>query len=83
MSKHSPTGPGRVTTSKVVPVGGVRAVLSNYDIDVDMPKAEHLAFLNSKVVPILISRRARVWGRVPLDVEFGDGASPRCSVWVV
>jgi hypothetical protein len=22
-------------------------------------------------------------GRVPLDVEFGDGASPRCSVGVV
>jgi len=23
------------------------------------------------------------WGRVPLDVEIGDGASPRCSVQVV
>jgi hypothetical protein len=61
MSKHAPTGSGRITTSKAVPPGGVRAVLSNYDIDVDTPKPEHLVFLNSRVVPVLLGRRARIW----------------------
>ncbi len=61
MSNHAPTGPGRVTTSNVVPVGGVRAVMSNYDIDVDTPKPEHLVFLNSRVIPVLLGHRARIW----------------------
>jgi len=50
-----------VTTSNVVPPGGVRAVMSNYDIDVDTPKAEHLVFLDSRVLPVLLGRRARIW----------------------
>jgi hypothetical protein len=61
MGKHASTGPGKVTTDRRVPVGGVRAVLSNYDIDVDTPKPEHIAFLDSRVVPVLVRKRARIF----------------------
>jgi hypothetical protein len=56
-----PTGPGTISTNSVVPDGAVRAVLTNYDIDVDALKPEHLRFLESKVLPLIVGRRARVW----------------------
>lgn len=55
------TGPGRVTTDSRVPRGGVRAVLSNFDIDGDALKTEHINFLTSRVVPILLRPDARIW----------------------
>jgi hypothetical protein len=55
------TGPGRVTTFPQVPVGGVRATLHNFDIDGPSPKAEHIAFLKSSVIPILAGKNARTW----------------------
>jgi hypothetical protein len=61
MALHAPTGPGKITTNVQVPAGGVRALLSNYDIDVDKPKPEHLAFLTTRVVGILVGRRARIF----------------------
>lgn len=61
MSTHAPTGPGRVSTNPNVPVGGIRAVMSNYDIDVDTLKPEHVNFLNTRVVPAVVGRTARVW----------------------
>ncbi len=61
MATHPPTGPGKVSTNPRVPVGGVRAVLSNYDIDVDVPKREHTAFLDAQVLPILLGKSARVF----------------------
>jgi hypothetical protein len=54
-------GPGQVLKDPHVPVGGVRAVLSNFDVDVDAPKPEHVAFLNTSVLPILMSPRSRLW----------------------
>ena len=53
MAKHHPTGPGVITIHPTPPRGGIRAVMSNYDIDVNTPKPEHIAFLNAQVVPIL------------------------------
>lgn len=61
MTKHLPTGPGKITLSSVVPTGGVRSCLSNYDIDSDVMKPEHVAFLDSRVVPILVGKHARIW----------------------
>ncbi|HET7539351.1 MAG TPA: OmpA family protein [Polyangiaceae bacterium] len=61
MVTHAPTGPGKISTDPRVPSGGVRAVLSNYDIDVDTPKREHIAFLDANVVPILLGKNARIF----------------------
>jgi hypothetical protein len=61
MASHPPTGPGKITANPRVPVGGVRAVLSNYDIDVDVPKREHTTFLDAQVVPILLGKNARIF----------------------
>lgn len=47
------TGPGKVVNSSGAPAGGVRASLTNFDIDGDALKAEHKAFLDARVVPIL------------------------------
>lgn len=48
-----PTGPGKILRTGQAPAGGVRAALANFDIDGDAPKAEHKAFLDAQVVPIL------------------------------
>jgi hypothetical protein len=61
MATHAPTGPGRISVNKNVPMGGIRAVMSNFDIDVDVPKPEHIYFLDSRVVPLISGRTARVW----------------------
>ncbi len=58
---HAPTGPGRITISSNAPLGGVRAVLSNYDVDVDALKTEHIAFLDGSVVPIVTGSHSRIW----------------------
>jgi hypothetical protein len=55
------TGPGKITTSSAVPVGGVRASMHNYDIDGSDIKPEHTAFLNASVIPILNGADARCW----------------------
>lgn len=36
-------------------------MMSNYDIDVDTPKPEHVTFLNNIVLPLIVGKRARVW----------------------
>jgi hypothetical protein len=53
MSQHAPTGPGRILVNPAAPTGGIRAVMSNYGIDVDTPKPEHINFLNSRVLPLV------------------------------
>jgi hypothetical protein len=60
-AKHRPTGPGVVAPEPSKLRTGVRAILSNYDIDVDTPKPEHIRFLASKVLPLIAGRCARVW----------------------
>jgi hypothetical protein len=47
------TGPGKILTPGAAPTGGVRVGLVNFDIDGDTPKAEHKAFIDKEVVPIL------------------------------
>ena len=47
------------------PSGGIRAVMSNFDIDVDRPKAEHIDFLNTRVLPLILSRRAPSGAAMP------------------
>jgi hypothetical protein len=61
MSSHASTGPGRLSVNPNAASGGIRAVMSNFDIDVDTPKAEHINFLNTRVLPLILSRRARIW----------------------
>src|SRR5678816_3606844 len=61
MATHAPTGAGRVSVHRNAPLGGIRAVMSNYDIDVDTPKQEHIYFLDSRVVPLVSGRKARIW----------------------
>jgi hypothetical protein len=48
-------------TDPRAPAGGVRAQLTNFDIDVDALKPEHKRFLDREVVPILTGPSARVW----------------------
>lgn len=56
------TGPGVITIdNKYVLPGGIKALLSNYDIDGDTPKQEHLDFLNTRVAPLLVSHPAHIW----------------------
>jgi hypothetical protein len=55
------TGPGVVTIDPRAPVGGVRAVMSNFDIDGADVKREHQTFLTMRVVPILVGLNARAW----------------------
>lgn len=55
------TGPGVVTTDPRVPAGGIRAVMSNFDIDGADVKREFQTFLMTRVVPILTGPRARGW----------------------
>src|SRR5262249_53516536 len=61
MSLHR-TGPGIITIDdKYSLPGGIKALLSNYDIDGDTPKQEHLDFLNTRVAPLLVSHPAHIW----------------------
>ena len=55
------TGPGAVRTDSRVPAGGIRVVLSNYDVDGDAIKPEHRDFLDREVIPRLVGRSARAW----------------------
>jgi hypothetical protein len=55
------TGPGVVTIDPRAPSGGVRAVMSNFDIDGADVKREHQTFLRSRVIPILTGPSARAW----------------------
>jgi len=55
------TGPGRIETNPNVPAGGVRALLYNYDIESASLKAEHVAFLTTKVLPIVGKSPSRCW----------------------
>jgi outer membrane protein OmpA-like peptidoglycan-associated protein len=57
----SHTGPGRVAVNAKAPVGAVRATLGNFDIDGATLKREHLTYLQSRVVPILARKNARIW----------------------
>jgi hypothetical protein len=59
--RHNPTGSGRISINKMAPFRGVWGVMSNYDVDVDQPKPEHLAFLSGRVLPVVLGKRARVW----------------------
>jgi len=61
MTQHSPTGRGKIAVNPAAPAGGIRAVMSNYDIDVDTPKLEHITFLDSRVLPLVLNRPARIW----------------------
>ena len=61
MATHAPTGPGKIVLNNAVPSGGIRAVMTNYDIDSDVLKPEHQAFLTTQVAPILAGRRARLF----------------------
>jgi hypothetical protein len=55
------TGIGHVTKSTHAPRGGIRAVLSNFDIDGYLLKPRHLGFMDTEVVPILLGNKARIW----------------------
>jgi hypothetical protein len=55
------TGPGIVTIDPHAPAGGVRAVMSNFDIDGADVKREHQTFLTTRIVPILTGPNARAW----------------------
>lgn len=55
------TGPGVVTVDPRAPAGGIRAVMSNFDIDGADVKREHQTFLATRVVPILTGANARGW----------------------
>ncbi len=57
------TGSGKLSESLAVPAGGVRALLYNYNYDIDgsEPKPEHLAFLSTRVLPIVMGKSARCW----------------------
>jgi hypothetical protein len=55
--------PGKITISSAVPLGGIRALMSNYDIDVNVLKPEHATFLTTRVAPIFAGRRARLFMR--------------------
>jgi len=61
MAKHAPTGAGRVSVHRNAPLGGIRAAMSNYDIDVDTLKQEHIYFLDTRIVPLVSGKRARIW----------------------
>lgn len=55
------TGIGHVTKSAHAPRGGVRVVLSNFDIDGYLLKPRHLGFMDTEVMPILLGNKARIW----------------------
>jgi hypothetical protein len=55
------TGPGVVTIDPRAPTGGVRAIMSNFDIDGADVKREHQTFLRSRVIPIMVGPAARCW----------------------
>lgn len=56
------TGPGKTSVdSRYAGPGMIKALLYNFDIDGDTVKPEHIAFLQSKVVPLLQGDRGHVW----------------------
>lgn len=63
---YAPTGPRRVTINRAAPVGGIRVVMSNYDVDVDVLKPDHASFLSVRVVSIPSGKRARSAGRATI-----------------
>ena len=60
---HVSSGSGHVVLVPNAPSGGIRAVLSNFDVDSDQPKAEHTVFLDKSVLPLVNGRSSRVWLR--------------------
>ena len=59
-----PTGPGRVTRNANAPLGGLRAILTNFDVDGSALKHEHTQFLDGYVVPIMAGKQpARIFLR--------------------
>ena len=60
---HASSGSGHVVVNKGAPSGGIRAVLSNFDVDSDHLKAEHTAFLSKRVLPLISGKSSRVWLR--------------------
>jgi hypothetical protein len=55
------TGRGVVTIDPRAPTGGIRAVMSNFDIDGADVKPEHQTFLRTRVIPIMVGPAARCW----------------------
>jgi hypothetical protein len=55
------TGPGRIITHPNAPKGGLRAGLANFDIEGHDLKGDHKTFLDTRIVPMLVGARARVW----------------------
>ena len=73
------TGKGKISESPAVPIGGVRASLYNYDIDGSDPKAEHLAFLSTRVLPVLMGKSARCWLQGSASHTGGESYNLRLS----
>lgn len=58
------TGPGHVTRNPNAPLGGIRAVLTNFDVDGSSLKREHTQFLDGYVVPLMVAKQpARIFLR--------------------
>lgn len=56
------TGPGKISVdSRYAGPGMIKALLYNFDIDGDTVKPEHIAFLQSKVVPLLQGNHGHLW----------------------
>jgi len=56
------TGPGKIELDpRYSGQGMLKALLCNFDIDGDVVKPEHVAFLKSKVVPLLQDDRGHIW----------------------
>ncbi len=56
------TGKGLITIDgKYNGDGVLKALLHNFDVDVDQPKPEHVAFLISKVLPLMKERKGHIW----------------------
>ncbi|MBK7352752.1 MAG: OmpA family protein [Nitrosomonas sp.] len=56
------TGQGKINVdSRYAGPGMIKALLYNFDIDGDTVKPEHIAFLQSTVVPLLQGDRGHIW----------------------
>jgi len=68
-----PTGPGVVEPDpKYAGPGMLKALLSNFDIDGDVPKPEHVGFLVGEVVPLLANNSGRIWMQGSASRTGGD-----------
>ena len=56
------TGPGVIERDpRYAGPGMLKALLSNFDIDGDAPKPEHVRFLEGSVVPLLANGSGQIW----------------------